>query len=155
MGFRILSVLTLHLLVYRYTHRYIVGISVHIGISYTHRHLLRPLTQRRLLNPNLNSQPSKRPLDPNSRSLNPKPYIVNPVLQTLHPKPYAASRAFNTDPPFYRTHTTSSFILHLMFEPYGGLRRQVFLALESCIVGQPPHTHLDPGLAVGIKGLGP
>ena len=41
--------------------------------------------------------------------------------------------AFNTAPPFYKTHTAESFILHLMFEPYGGLRRKVLGELAACI----------------------
>ena len=45
----------------------------------------------------------------------------------------AASGAFNTAPPFYRTHTLDAFILHLMFEPYGGLRTKVFAELEACL----------------------
>ena len=45
----------------------------------------------------------------------------------------APAASFNTAPPFYLTHTPSSFVLHLMFEPYGGLRRRIFAALEACI----------------------
>jgi hypothetical protein len=45
----------------------------------------------------------------------------------------AAPSAFNTAPPFYKTHQTSSFILHLMFEPYGGMRRRIFEQLLSVV----------------------
>eukprot|EP00285_Hemiselmis_virescens_P017898 CAMPEP_0173379870 /NCGR_PEP_ID=MMETSP1356-20130122/2677_1 /TAXON_ID=77927 ORGANISM="Hemiselmis virescens, Strain PCC157" /NCGR_SAMPLE_ID=MMETSP1356 /ASSEMBLY_ACC=CAM_ASM_000847 /LENGTH=300 /DNA_ID=CAMNT_0014333297 /DNA_START=51 /DNA_END=950 /DNA_ORIENTATION=+ len=71
------------------------------------------------------------------------------ALDGLLELPWVASKVeltdpweFNTVPPFYATTTHSSFVMHLMHEPYGQLREKVFFSVFQALSGTGTHAKI-------------